>query len=238
MSMLDRYRKAGGFNQLLLLLETSNTAKRQKFLELIEAEDSSWAETLRGKMLSLDRILKWDDPTLMEVIAGQHDITVAVFLHGQNDTIKERVLKLSGTRFRRIEEAYKEKVPNAAEISAMSAKVVETTRAMIVQKTLKMLKVDPQLDVPDDIEDMLLAKARESKSNSGISGGLSQTSGTASDSKPASHAMVPPAALNANSSKELGDMHKKVLELQKENAQIRHDLKVAHSKLDQIKKIA
>lgn len=40
MGMLDRYKKKGGFNQLLQLLETSPSAKREQFLSLIGGEKS------------------------------------------------------------------------------------------------------------------------------------------------------------------------------------------------------
>ena len=36
--MLDRYKKTGGFVQLLMLIETSSASKRDKFLEIIESE--------------------------------------------------------------------------------------------------------------------------------------------------------------------------------------------------------
>ena len=39
MSMIDRYKKKGGFLQLLNLLETTGGEKREKFLKMIAEEN-------------------------------------------------------------------------------------------------------------------------------------------------------------------------------------------------------
>ena len=66
MAMLDRYKKTGGFNQLLTLLETCGPQKKVKFLEIIRLEDPRWADALEAKMIDLKRFLKWNDSAIAE----------------------------------------------------------------------------------------------------------------------------------------------------------------------------
>ena len=46
--MIDRYKKKGGFIQLLNLLETSSKAKQDQFLGLISQESKIWESELLG----------------------------------------------------------------------------------------------------------------------------------------------------------------------------------------------
>jgi flagellar motor switch protein FliG len=59
MSSISRYKKAGGFIQLVSLIETFGAPKREKFIEMIDAESPVWAKALRDKMLSIERIFSW-----------------------------------------------------------------------------------------------------------------------------------------------------------------------------------
>ena len=67
MSMLSRYKRAGGFVQLLSLIETSGPSKREKFLEIIRGESSSWGEAIERHSLSIDRIFSWPDEVITEI---------------------------------------------------------------------------------------------------------------------------------------------------------------------------
>lgn len=60
MGMLDRYKKKGGFVQLLQLIETSPSKKQEQFLGLIAEESPAWEDTLRKKILTIDKVYSWD----------------------------------------------------------------------------------------------------------------------------------------------------------------------------------
>ncbi len=64
--MLDRYRKKGGFKQLLKLVEGCAPAKQAQLLDIINKEDSNWAGLLKKKMLSIEIIFSWKPETLAE----------------------------------------------------------------------------------------------------------------------------------------------------------------------------
>lgn len=68
--MLDRYKKKGGFHQLLQLLETSPSAKREQFLTLIGGENPVWEDALRRRVLTITRVYGWESQYLAEIFLG------------------------------------------------------------------------------------------------------------------------------------------------------------------------
>ena len=53
MSMISRYKRPGGFVQLLSLIETSTAAKKEKFLEIVRSESESWANAIEQRVLTI-----------------------------------------------------------------------------------------------------------------------------------------------------------------------------------------
>src|SRR4051812_48060394 len=89
--MLDRYKKPGGFVQLLTLLETTPEPKREKFLALIKEEDAYWAEAVKKRLLNLRRILSWNPETLAEIVGNLQDLTLAIALHGLSEADRQLI---------------------------------------------------------------------------------------------------------------------------------------------------
>jgi flagellar motor switch protein FliG len=120
MAMLDRYQKTGGFVQLVSLLETCGQAKQEKFLEIIRAESSFWADALKTKVLSIERIYTWNDETIAEIFGTLQDLTVAVALISGPETLRGRVFAfLSHGRRRKIEDIIGINKPTPGEVAAM-----------------------------------------------------------------------------------------------------------------------
>lgn len=69
MPTLARYRKKGGFRQLLLLVESSNLKKQQSLLNVVESEDPAWANKIRERMLTLEKFFEWDAEDIERVLA-------------------------------------------------------------------------------------------------------------------------------------------------------------------------
>lgn len=69
MAILTRYRRSGGFRQLILLVETSPQDRKEKLLRAIETEDSHWAELLKEKMITPDIVFNWNDDHLAKIFA-------------------------------------------------------------------------------------------------------------------------------------------------------------------------
>ena len=79
--MLARFRKTGGFQQLVTLIETSPPTKQKILLELVAKEDPGWAHLLKDKLLSFERILSWPPTILLEITSLLPDqILIATYL--------------------------------------------------------------------------------------------------------------------------------------------------------------
>lgn len=239
MAMLDRYRKPGGFLQLLTLLETCGQVKKEKFLEIVHKEDHRWADALRTKILDVDRIYSWSDETLAEVVGTMQDLTVALSLHSVSEDVKVRIHGvLSHGRRRKIEELFEINKPTPQESAANNIKIIETVRRMANEGAIRFEKFDSNLAIPENIEEKL-SKANlldEIEITSVSIDPVSSAEPTATESSGSIDAKN--HENNEARVVELATLKRKVAELAKENATLRHDLNVAKTKLDQIKKIA
>lgn len=246
MSMLDRYRKTGGFYQLVSLVETCAPAKQEKFIELIRAESPAWADAIKMKMLDINRIYSWNDETLAEIVGTLQDLTVATALHVAPENIKARLLSyLTHGRRRKIDDLHGNSQPSPGEIASTHMKIVETVRKMAHDGFIRLEKVDPPLFIDDKIEEEL-SKTQAAA----VSAVVSATPNSHSDftiqyEEGAQGAEATPPTPGAASNEtpeavriELAAMRKKLTELSKENAVLRHELNLARGKLEQIKKIA
>lgn len=236
--MLDRYRKPGGFYQLVSLVETCAPAKKEKFLELIKAEDEAWAEAVKEKMLDIDRIFSWDDETLAEIFGTLQDLTIAVVLHDANEDLKKRIFSyMTQARKRKIEDLMASQNPTPNELATMQMKIIETVRKMAHDGFIRFEKVDPQLHFDEKIEEEL-NKAKLNDTSTLIATDF--TIEYENDSAPAPVKENGAAASPDSEARiaEILSLKKKIAELSKENAVLRHELSIAKNKLEQIKKIA
>jgi hypothetical protein len=227
MGMLDRYRKPGGFLQLLNLIETSGPQKQEKFISLIREEDPRWAEALAQKTLSMQKIMSWEDTALMEITAYIQEIVLATAMHGLEEAPREKLLKsMSNSQKRQVDEAFKASKPSPAEISTVFARMITDVRKMIVDGRIRIEKVDPSMVIEDNIEDNLKKAPLEKPDNVIVMHEKPQSTPTAEHGKSAP----------ANSSD--ASLKAKVQSLLSENAKLREEVAVLRGKLDHIKKIA
>lgn len=167
-SLLVRYKRAGGFLQLVKLIEGFGKEKREKFLTILEQEDANWAGAVESKILSVDRIMGWNDIALQEIISRMHDKNMAAVLHGLPQEVRERVYGIVSEREKkRIQNAFEEINPGQGEISSSMVMLLEETRELIEKKYLKLEDVDPELAIPDDIEDHLMNGSYQARRQSG-----------------------------------------------------------------------
>ena len=259
MSMLDRYRKPGGFLQLLALIEACPISKQEKLLEVVALEDLRWSETVRAKMLSIDRIYGWNDETLAEIFGALQDLTVAVALSVAPADFKNRITGFfAQSRLRKIDELLSSKGATPAEVSSTHLKIIEAVRKMGTDGFLRFEKIDPALVVLEGIDDFLAQQpampsrvqsqpptrlrvapspvAENAQLQVEVNGATIVSTSVNSQLASQSNSQ----AIDSNESRvvELQNLKKRVADLSKENATLRHDLSLAKSKLDQIKKIA
>lgn len=251
MGTLDRYRRAGGFVQILSLIEGLNSAKQEKYLSLIAEESDVWAEAIRGKMLTVSKIMSWPEQAVAEIVKSMPTKTLAVLIKGLKPEDSEKVLKFfSHSEKRKIddEQAAFAKI-GEGEIAAASVKLIELVRSMIKDGQIRLEKVDENLIIQEKIEESLNAAASLFKNNNQQAEPLShfevQTTMTPKPaSAPASHAnghashQPVHSGDAATQSKDLNTLQMKLMSLDKENKALKQELKHLKEKLEQIKKMA
>lgn len=232
--MLDRYKKKGGFVQLLTLIETSGKQKQEQFLNLIAQESPAWEQGLRQKMLTLDKLLAWNPTHLGEITARVQPLTVATVVAGlPEDKAKLLMGSLSHSEQRKIQTIIDEKTPTTAEVSSCIMKLLGEARGFISGGVLKVDKFAPELSIPDNYEDQLnnapvipLPVAESGESETGDGSGLVFTLEGRG------------GAPSAGSREEVDFLKRKVNNLTSENQSLKQELSLLRNKLEQIRRIA
>ena len=227
--MLDRYRKPGGFIQLVNLIETCGKEKQEKLLLTVRTEDPAWEELIRTKLLSVQRVLGWNPIYIGEVIARLPAINLSTMLHGIPREKWDVVLgTMTQTARRQIEEAVENSKPNPADVSASLAKFINETRQAIVHGIIKLDRVDPGLVIDEGIEERI---GHQTGARVSLADG-------APDSKGDEEEVQQIQAVDMVGGSEILELRRRVQFLERENATFRRELRVATEKLDQIRKIA
>lgn len=238
MGMIDRYKKKGGFIQLLNLIETSSKTKQEQFLNLIAQESPAWETEIRKKQLNIEKIFSWDKEYLVEVITRIQPLTIAVSLRHFDDIKKEKILTvLSQGEKRKIQSLIEETNPSPAEILTCLNKIIIEVRGLIQQGIIKLEKVDPELVIPENIEDLISQKSQPNY--------IQFESNQNSDKNSSNDEEVKLDFSGANrtekydsSKEEIDFLKKKVNSLVQENSQLKTENSILKNKLEQIRKIA
>lgn len=150
MSMLVRYKKTGGFQQLLTLLESCSPSKREQLMKVIQSEDPGWAALIKAKLLTIEKLFAWDPLTLGEVTQELPIRVLAAALHGMGpDAVNKATYTMDHKRRRDVENMIKDLTPAAGEIEAARVKLLARVRELEREKRLDLGKVDPSLAVRD-----------------------------------------------------------------------------------------
>lgn len=222
MAMVDRYKKSGGFVQLIQVIETCNPKKREQFMNIITEESPIWAEALNQKSLSFDKIVNWKADVLLDVVASVNSLAMSAALKSLSpETLAMFLEKLSHQERRKFETYLAEANPNPNEIASSVLKVVSETRLLMIQGTLKADKIDMSLVIPEEFESML--EKGEQRQAGSVAVEATQSGFNAAAS---------------NSSAEVDKLQKKVILLSKELQTLKQENLVMKDKLDKIKKIA
>lgn len=160
--MLDRYRKKNGFSQLLNLIEGSHIQKREQFLNLIREESPIWESELRKRILTFERLTKWNPQYLSEIFTRVQPLTLAVaYYEYPVDVMNQALSQLSPTLIKKIEITQSEVKPTQADRFTCQIKIIEEARALFARGTLQLVKVDEELFIPNQIEEIISEKERE-----------------------------------------------------------------------------
>lgn len=231
MSMIDRYRKKGGFVQLLNLIETTGKEKQEKFLKMIGDESPAWESEVRKRILTIDKILSWNPTYLAEIFPRVPPLQLAMVVGGLAEDKAGHFMKVLTFKERRqVEELLKEKNPSPGETSSGLMKLFAEIRKMEQEGSLKFEKFDQEMVIPEDIEEKL-GKGVSITSFSTITSSTEAT--TAAGGSPAVSGGIP-----SNVAEELTTLRRKLVQLTQENHRLNQENTTMKDKLDQIKKIA
>lgn len=232
MSMIDRYRKPGGFIQLLNLIETTGKDKQEKFLKMIQDENPTWETEIKKRLLTIDKILGWNPTYLAEIFPRVQPLQLAMVVGGLPKDKAEQFIKILTFKERKqVEEILKEKSPNPGETTAGIMKLFAEIRKMESEGTLRFDKFDPDMVIPEDIEEKL---------GRGFSPSfVSDVPASSSVSDPQVASTGPAGGgIPANVAEEMTMLRRKLVQLTQENQRLSQDNSAMKDKLDQIKKIA
>jgi hypothetical protein len=225
MGIVDRYKKAGGFIQLVQVIETCNLKKRDQFMGIIAQENPKWADAINEKCLSFEKIISWKAEIILDVMASVNMLSFSAALKSlSSEQVESFLVKVSHQDRKKIEIALKESNPNPNEIASSVMKVISETRNLLVQGSLKADKIDSQLVIPDDFESWLEKNEHSAQSGTGLSfEGPNLNFNTASSN-----------TVGADVDK----LQKKLVLLTKEFQTLKNENQVMKDKLEKIKKIA
>lgn len=146
MSMLSRYRKQGGFFQLLTLIETCEPAKQSKLIELVGNEDPGWAVLVKNKTLSLAKLVKWNTESLMEVTHMIPEKILSTVIFSQATDIQEKFINsLPPSKSREVKSLLTYIKPTTGEQNAAIIKMIQIIRELDKTGKINLTKIDPTL---------------------------------------------------------------------------------------------
>ena len=235
MAMVDRYKKAGGFIQLLQVIETCGPKKREQFMKIIREETPKWAEAIDAKMITFEKILSWSPEAIMEINANLNILTFGTALKAlPEEQFQKFAEKLGPIEGRKFEKVYQEGTPSPSEISSCVVKLLNETRLMFVSNKLKYEKVDPLLDIPEDFEHHLEKGVDKLVKTDG---GSPATGLSVVNQVIAAVSMQPTGNMLGNPN-EVDSLRRKIVELNQQVQLLKKDNLFMKDKLDKIKKIA
>ncbi len=157
MAMVDRYRKNGGLSELLKVLETCNTKKREQIMGIIQSETPDWAFVIEQKSINFSKVISWESSVLLDIVSAIPTLQMAIALKSLSvDEYQQVLQKLSHQEQRKIELMMDEIKPTAADIFSGVFKVVGEVRDLITKGVVKVEKFDPSLHIPNNFEATLV----------------------------------------------------------------------------------
>lgn len=139
MSMLARYRKPGGVQQLVQLLESCLSKKRETLLNTIIAEDKDFGTMIKTKLLTIEKIFKWDPLVVSEATTRMGERTLAIALKGMPpEAFAVATHTMRDLKKREVQNMLETVKPNAVEIESAHIKLVETVRNLEKEGSIRL----------------------------------------------------------------------------------------------------
>jgi flagellar motor switch protein FliG len=155
MSTLGRFRKPGGFQQLLILIETCDPSKQKNLLHLIGTEDPGWAHLVKMKALTFERIMSWPVEVLMEITPPLPDPILAnaykmaqLISTPEKPELHEKWLKcIPSIKAKEVQELASYTPLTPADQAASVVKLLQTIRELEAKGHIRFSNFDPTLEI-------------------------------------------------------------------------------------------
>jgi len=139
MSMLARYRKPGGIQQLVALLESCLSKKRESLLNTICTEDKDFGEMVKAKILTPTKIFKWDPLIVSEATTRLGERTLAIALKGlPPECFAIATHTMRDLKKREVTNFLETVKPTPIEIESAHIKLIEVVRVLEKEGSIKL----------------------------------------------------------------------------------------------------
>lgn len=150
MSTLARYRKPGGFKQLIVLVETSARAKRDQIMSIVTKENPHWASELNKRCLSMDKVLSWPVETVEKILQTIPEQTwPKALFHLEPDVrlkkFKELIQFHPIHKQTQLVDYFSSLKPSVGEIDAAHIHIYKKIREMQASGDFRPERIDPNL---------------------------------------------------------------------------------------------
>ena len=141
---LAKYKKPGGFLQLIQLVEASPPSAQQKIMRMIAAEDPGWALLVQKKMLKVDRVLTWPTWVLEKVFSEIPTFQIAHILQAAQPHLRDRVYEVLGAKQAEVVKGELAKIPLPSEdqIHAAVIKLMQGIRSLEGRRLIRFEEFD------------------------------------------------------------------------------------------------
>lgn len=143
MSMLARYKKAGGLMELVKLIEESGEPKKSQLMGMVLAEDPDFAAQVQAKVYSYEKIRALPEGIIAEVIGSTPPKIVALAVQGETEDFIKLVERCLGKNFAE----YKAEKEILVEKPAAPPQIESARRKLLTEA--RKLEKDGRIKLPD-----------------------------------------------------------------------------------------
>lgn len=149
--MLDRFRKPGGFAQLVQFLETCEPAKQEKFIGMIAKENEELVDELKSKMITPEKVMGWPPERLADITDVLPVRFLAILLHGASEEWKTNATGCLGNdKKMQLKTIMDDLEPTPGQKVAAGYKLIECVRDLMKSGTIQIQSYDSTLYISED----------------------------------------------------------------------------------------
>jgi flagellar motor switch protein FliG len=146
-SFLSRFKKAGGFMQLLQLFESNPPDQQGQLIQWIAEEDPGWASLVQSKQITLKRIFTWPISILGKILSelSQPQI-IGIYLSLDEESRERLLISLSPKMNQQVKsELEKSPIQTVEEKNLACVRIVQLVRQLENRRVIRFEEFDPTL---------------------------------------------------------------------------------------------